>query len=249
MALESKIRSMSLTTLAMACLAIATADGAEAATYTETISDNPSTFICSTGDDLKTCYGYIFMFPPSPTGTGTLISGSGAFYAKTGDTVDIDLRYSSPLYVPKGTGIGPATSDNHPYDVAFALLYEWNGSQFNISTGPSSSVSSIIGYVGPSDLTSSDKNHRYIGGFVGFGGSFLTPVAPFSITGLDSTITVLTGDANPVYEVAYGYQITVPEPASWAVLLVGLSIVGAALRTRRRHQPLMVAGRTTRHVT
>jgi hypothetical protein len=245
MTLELSFGARSLTALAIASLTIAIARDAGAATYTETITDNPSNFTCTTASDVKTCYGYAFLFAPPPKGTGTLVSGSGVFYANASDTVDIDLNYTTPLYVPMGAG--PTIPGKRPYDIAFDVLYDWNGSQLVITNESSSTLSTVTGYVGPPGLMLSET-YTNIGGFVGFGAPDSNPAA-FSITGIDSTITVLASDPYPMYEVAYGYETTVPEPASWVALLIGLGVVGAAIRTRRRHPPLMVADRTTCHVT
>lgn len=214
----------------IAGLALATAPGAKATTYSESIADNPSNFTCFTSGDLKTCYGNTVLFPPPPSGTGTLTSGSGVFYANSGDIVNIDINYSSRLYVPIGSG--PSIPGERPHDVAFALLYVYDGSQLFAADIPSSSSSVVSGYVGPPGLTLADNNPD-AGAFVGFGGPFGNPAA-FSITGMDSTITLDGSNPYPVYEVIYGYQISVPEPGSWAIILIGFGGVGAATRIRRR---------------
>ncbi|MGH7025672.1 MAG: PEPxxWA-CTERM sorting domain-containing protein [Caulobacteraceae bacterium] len=216
---------------ALTGLALAAAPMAGATTYTESISDNPANFICSTAADIKTCYGFVFVTSPGLTGTGYFTSGSGIFTPTAGDTVNIDITFGAPVYVAKGTGAGPVGTG--PYDLVFDELFALGtGGTYSPALDDTAS-STVTGYVGPAGLGLDGSSNHY-NAYVGFGGVYSSPAA-FSITGIDSTLDLTQGSADPIFEVVYGYQVTtVPEPATWALLLAGFAGLGAAIRARRR---------------
>jgi hypothetical protein len=85
--------------------------------------------------------------------------------------------------------------------------------------------------MGPSGLiTSFSSSYDGYYGIVGFA----SPNPGFSVTGLNSTVDVLTQDPFPLVALIVGWQATVPEPATWAMILVGLGGLGAAMRSRRQ---------------
>ena len=181
--------------------------------------------------DIKTCNGDASLFV-DPTQSGTLTSGSGIFTPNAGDTANIDLSFSTPLYVPLGTGAGPIGVG--AYDIAFDFLFAYNGVMGYVPLSNSSQSSTVTGYSGPIGLNLSESTDDYLA-YVGFGGVISNPAA-FSITGIDSTFDFVQGSTDPIISVVYGYQVTVPEPATWAIMLVGFGGLGAVMRTQRRRR-------------
>ena len=212
--------------LALAGLALApvlVASAASATAYVENISASPSDLSCGSAGGMETCVAFTEVFLPPNFGTGTYLGGSGIVYLHDGDTMTIDLSYTSPLLVP-----GSATES-----VAFAGLIDYNGSQTSVPTGGSTSYTTLAGYSGPASPATNLTSMNYAGAG-GFGVTLGGNPGPFSTTGLTSLITITHGDANPIVIVEYGYQIGVPEPATWAIMILGFGLVGAAVRAAHR---------------
>ena len=188
---------------------------ASATTYTDSFAISPGSLACSSFGDTDICN---FSVP-----VNSLV------VLNAGDVLDLTVTYSSPLFVP-----GSKTS-NLAYIGVVDNLYPGGPA----GSGPivASYASTVQGYVGPANPIlgpfSDASVHSYFGvtGFCcGVGG----PNAGFSLTQLQSTITILAGDPTPLASVDFGYQVNVPEPASWALMLVGFVGLGGALRARRR---------------
>ena len=79
----------------------------------------------------------------------------------------------------------------------------------------------------------SQKN-GYLGA-AGYSTVFGAPNHGFSVTGLNASLEVVTPDVLPTIGISVGYYWRpdpVPEPATWAMMIMGFGLAGAALRRR-----------------
>jgi hypothetical protein len=79
--------------------------------------------------------------------------------------------------------------------------------------------------------------------YIGFLGYFGQPHEGFSVTGIDAHLTAATADPRPIIALSVGYVWTpageVPEPATWATMILGFGAVG--LVARRLRNPLLTS--------
>jgi len=213
-----------LTLAGLALTPVLAASAASAAAYVENISANPASLTCVTASGHETCSGYASLYlPADPGATGTWLGGSGVVILHDNDTMTINLSYTSPLHVPNSA----------VESAAYVTLYDWNGIVSSQPTGGSTTTSTLANYVGPASpgTSYSSINYTAAGGYgPGLGGS----QGPFSITGMNSVITITHGDPYEIISVAYGYQFAVPELATWSLIIVGIGAAGGMLRARRR---------------
>ena len=213
--------------MAAACSVAAMLSGgaASAANYVESISADPSNFSCSTVAGLKTCDAYTLFTPSQPSGaSGTYNGGSGFFFANPSDTVTVDVSYSSAVKVPNSKTVSLVYID------LFALTPTTDVGYLPLKTSVVDSV--LTNYVGPSGYYfnylatdySASAGHYFSSGNPG----------AFSIDGIDSTFDIIQGNPDIIALAVYGYQAGVPEPSTWAILLLGFGGLGAVLRGRRR---------------
>jgi len=199
---------------------------ASAASYIEGISADPSSFTCKpVANGLKTCGAYTVFEAVQPAGgSGQYNGGSGFFTANPGDSVTVEVSYSSPMFVPNAKNIS----------LVYVDLYDFN-SDTQVASLPQKTAdvySVLTNYRGPPNPYFAFQESFYGAS----AGHYFTAGNPgaFSIDGIDSTFQFVEGDALPIVLAAYGYEISVPEPATWAMMLLGFGGLGAALRTARK---------------
>jgi hypothetical protein len=198
---------------------------ASATNYIEQITANPADFTCSVAGGLQTCGAYtVFENPQTDGGVGHYNGGNGIFFANAGDVVTVNVGFSSTLHVPTSRTVSLVYVDLFAYVPA-------DGSSY-LPQKIADVFSTAINYNGPADPYfafedtdySASVGHDFDAGNVG----------AFSIDGIDSTFFIQEGNPDEIVLAAYGFQIGVPEPATWAMMLFGFGGLGAALRSTRR---------------
>jgi hypothetical protein len=220
------VRMLAATCFGAAMLAAAGA--ASATNYFESISANPADFTCTVAGGLQTCGAYTVFENPQPVGGANQYNGgSGIFFANAGDTVTVRINYSSTLHVPTSSTVSLVYVDLYAYVPTDGTSY--------LPEKLSDVTSILTNYNGPADPYlfyqsteySASAGHHFDAGSIG----------AFSIDGITSGFDILQGNPDEIVLAAYGYQVGVPEPATWAMMLLGFGGVGGALRTRRgRHR-------------
>jgi hypothetical protein len=209
---------------ALAGLVLGFSSAASANVYTESITANPADLSCATANDHLTCYAYTVFVAGTQLApaSGTWNGGSGIFVAGSGDTVSVDVSFTSPLVVP-----------NSPTESLYFVELGVVGAGTSFVPADSADVTSTLsGYVGPADPLSTYTSANYEA-VVGHTGPFGNP-GGFSLSGVDTNFSLNVGQPDPFVYAVYGYQVAVPEPAAWTMMLLGLFGLGAALRSRRR---------------
>jgi hypothetical protein len=199
---------------AMALGILAAASASHAATFVLSLS----------GDPTGGTYGS-FVVGGSQYHTFSLDLGLGdatPFTINSGDEIQTTISLASLLTVPNGTD------------------FQFLGVNFNGSTNPSgpSTTGSFTfsGLTGSVSNPTSNNCGNCLSDLFGQPGN-----GAFSFTGLYSDVVVQTLSAPfTINDVTLSYQVNdlaaavVPEPATWAMMLVGVFGMGAVLRSSRR---------------
>lgn len=196
--------------------------GACAATYNYNATIDPSTLVQSSGPFLS---GYFILKQVSmPISPVTL---------QAGDVVNIDITITGGIVVPRAYFVTTA------WDALINALSPTT----NELPGPDYAIysSTLTGYVGPPGYKFFENPQSYLNNYNDYvitnNGPYFGGVVDngFSVSGIHSQYLIVTGDPNPMTELNFGWAIgTVPEPAAWATMLLGLAGVGGAVRRRRR---------------
>jgi hypothetical protein len=201
-----KPRNLPASVAALA-LAASTSTPSVGAVYTYNFTFNPTAATCATAGDVHYCETLYAVTPPTDN---------------PGDQYNINVTLTSRVTVP-GSATHSEFLDGFYDSTAGYVNPPLNALQ--------SSTSTVLGYVGPPGLSTSGT--YYADGYYGFA-QLIGPNPGFSLTGMDSTITVGTQDAYPLAGAVVSYFETVPEPATWAMTLLGAGLVGAGMRLARR---------------
>ena len=183
--------------------------GASATTYVFNETVSPSDLVCLPITAKTQCAESLPVATP-------IAAAVGAVY-------DIDVTFSSPLTVPG------SNSQNLVFSDVFDSATPTGGGP---GADDATSTLNMIGYSGPiapilvGATLDNFAEYLAIGGFVGGNG-------PFSLTGFNSSIRIDNTDTNLLTGINFGF-VSVPEPATWAMLLLGFFGLGVVLRTRRR---------------
>ena len=197
--------------VSVAALAAVASTPSAAAVYTYNFTFNPAATTCVTANDLYYCAEFYAVTPPTDN---------------PGDQYRINVTLTSPLTIP-----GSSTESEF-----YAGFYDSTATYgYPDSNALQSSTSTVLGYVGPPGLITSATYSD--AGYVGFAG-FFGPNPGFSLTGLDSTVTVDTQDPYPLVQGVVSSFVVVPEPTTWAITLLGVGLVGARMRRARRKDPM-----------
>ncbi len=153
-----------------------------------------------------------------------LASGEKAFVG-----LDADSDYNSPL----SQSIGGLTVGK-----SYAVSFDWGGTQLTNRRGPTTEkvqVSLADGVTTQTHTTSTDSELSQ--GFSGWQAQTFRFVATSSTETL-SFLAQGTPNGLPPFVVLDNVSMTeVPEPAAWALMIVGLAGLGGAARLRRRGSP------------
>jgi hypothetical protein len=125
---------------------------------------------------------------------------NGPWHLNAGDTVTIDVNYTSRLYVP-------GTSTFNFLQIALPDIYAPGAAVpgSNKITG----TSILKDYIGPSDPITSGSNsslHDYLA-LSGFCCGYKIPNDGFSVTGITLNETIDTTDPDPIYIALFGYVV------------------------------------------
>jgi hypothetical protein len=212
--------------VAAACTAAALMIGgaASAANYVESISANPASLSCNISNGKETCSAFtVFAAAQPPGGSGQYDGGSGFVSGESGDNVTIDVGYSSTVTVPNSKTIS----------LVNVQLFAFNDAIGYYVPSEESTVSSVlIDYTGPNDPILAYESTSYTasaGHYFGGGNP-----GGFSIDGMDSSFVIVQGNPDLIVAADYSYQFGVPEPAAWALMLLGFGGVGVTMRARRK---------------
>jgi len=207
-----KPRNLLVSAAALALAAVASTPSV-AAVYAYSFTYNFAAATCSTAGGIRYCAEFYGVTPPTDD---------------IGDQYNFNVALSSRVAVP-----GSAT-----LSVFYVGFYDANSLDGDTTPNTFSTfASTVLGYVGPAGLLTSGTYNNF--GYYGYAG-FFGPNPGFSLTGLDSTVTVDTQDASPLLGAVVTYAVGVPEaagvpePASWAMTLLGAGLVGAGMRRARR---------------
>ena len=175
---------------------------------------------------------------PSSVQAATVFTDAGAFTS----AVSGATTYSFPLSVTTCLGctsytLGPATfssSDLEGYNDAYGVPYLGDyGNPLSVSTSASAIGFNFGSYDGPQTITYNAggttgtfdvPGDRTNTAFLGFTGLSAPLTLTFSNNGELDTTRVIAGDS----------VAAVPEPSTWAMLLVGFGAVGFGMRRRKR---------------
>jgi PEP-CTERM motif len=211
------------------------ATAATAATYTETLSVNPSSLVCQTVGAQLTCLG---------TETFSDSTGSGPFTLVAGQSALVNVDYTSKLTVPRSM----------VESIALVGLFDATDASTAAPYTEDSGGSTLVGYSSPDSEALSDglnvisPNGTYTN-VIGFlAPSFGAPTAGFSFNSIDSTFAMSNPaghllDPNEITGAVFGYQyvLALPEPATWTMMLLGVGAIGGALRINRRKGAAILA--------
>lgn len=191
------------------------------------------------------------------TGQATLVSGpSGRVWNTTVDSF-YTLFIARPVtsyFNPNDNFSGAPVTDPDDGEFGFAL----NGDGFPTETRPNPPVPSDPFYRLTLTLTEGSRTGTLSGVYSSATGLFTatTPRLSFASGGYalteftwfrsnNNTVGAFSTNATPVigpgsradYQGSFTL-VAVPEPATWALMILGFGVVGLTLRTRRRQQPI-----------
>ena len=196
-----------LAPVAALALAAVTSTPSVGAVYTFSFTFNPAAATCARTGDIRYCQEIYAVTPPTDNPL---------------DQYNINVTSTAPVTIP-----GSATLSEF-----IDGFYDSTAAYGKPSTNAlQSSTSTVLGYVGPPSLITSATFSS--GGYYGFA-ELVGPNPGFSLTGIDSTITVGTQDPFPLAGAVVSYYYAVPEPPTWAMTLLGAGLVGAGMRLARR---------------
>jgi hypothetical protein len=143
---------------------------------------------------------------------------SGA-YSIDLDTVPANTVVGVPILLADGLG--------SPNDIGSYWSYQNNGmTPLKTLTG-GATIAENIGTPGSTATTALGNGSGYIGLF--FGPSELPAYISY-----DNVISINSDNVGDDLFTVTGYGVAVPEPETWALLVLGVAATGAALRRRRR---------------
>jgi hypothetical protein len=167
------------------------------------------------------------------------------FDTALGTLNSVTLWFDAAMSNISGTVYDPSTN-GRTYHLTEGALAGFAGNGFNLSTTLSGGAASLnvagkttvnIGPFTDSESGTSTLNSGlapYIGlGSVGFSFTRLSEFAVDNNGQIDIT-PLIGGDAKLTYNYTPSAPAAVPEPGTWAMLIVGFASIGAALRGRRR---------------
>ena len=178
---------------------------------------------------------------------GALGAGGPQIVHFTGDTTQT-ASTSDLLHLQQGQGqadvTGAIINNNNAYALLSGNIFLSGGSaidyiEFGLTSGATGTVDFII--------TGSDGTTNFFNQVIGNGDTFFA----FNTTGLSTITNVFyRADSTPGsfsllkqvrIDIANGRGGAVPEPATWAMMLVGFGAAGYSLRRRRRATALQAA--------
>lgn len=208
-------------------LGIAAATPATAATYTLNLTgvlDDVSVSSFDFGQDTLTF--------------STLnLTGFTPFTLVDGDVIEYTVTFTGFfLGVPPFDGfvVGPATEGS--YGQLFAINFDRIDDVPPVN-GSNSGTATLIGATG--DLAGINLDGGCSNCFAPIMGRAPGPFGGFSFTGITGSTTVSLDGSYEVDRISFtsqvqtGFEGAVPEPASWAMLIAGFGLTGAAMRRRR----------------
>ena len=130
-------------------------------------------------------------------------------------------------------GVAPIqqTLHNLTAGVGYAVDFYWGGAQQNGFNGAQTEQWEVSLGGGTSQSTAIYNNSNH--GFSGWIHETFTFIAPHSGDNVLSFLAHGTPDGVPPFSLLDGVSAAVPEPATWAMLIGGFGLVGAAARRRR----------------
>jgi hypothetical protein len=204
-----------LAAAAAAVLGGAIASAAQATTFTLNLTGDPSTFSESHFNFNHLNYDEFYM---NLSG----LDSSNAITVAQGDTINSTVTMTAPVTIGTDTG----HTD---------ILQFLSGSPFpSVNTGVNGTFtfyngSNVVGSFGYGSTTS--------GELAAYAAVFPPNNGSFTFTSFTDNFTINTLSSPGTLSASsfeYALANTVPEPASWAIMLIGFGGLGLAMRSRRR---------------
>jgi hypothetical protein len=182
---------------------------ASAADYVFDVAAKVADLQCFSNGSDRNCFVLFAVTPPSDN---------------VGDNYFVNATFDGPVFVPKSSGFGYAYTT---FNDQFVTPFDINGTN-NVRS--SLVMTDFSGQGAPNSgpyLLLNRSNYVAIGGY--------DAVNPgFSFTGFNASIHLLSHNPNSLVALSVGYFVRgVPEPATWALMLMGFGGMGVALRRRR----------------
>lgn len=135
-------------------------------------------------------------------------------------------------YVPTAAGTDITIGANSTPQYTFSSIDFFNGSKTRLQANGTATVAfpynGVVQTPGPYVLTS-------------FGGGAVQNVGDFQLafnigSAAYTGLATVTNGGQEITRISYDAAPSVPEPATWAMMVLGLGIAGSALRRQRRNQ-------------